>query len=241
MAGLVVGLAAPAIAHPTTSFSACTAPRRAADCVDTGFFGDWQRVWIRGRVSGSHSRVDAVLMVRRPRSQTWQEVDTVRITDLGRMRFVWEPTEDDFDPSKPYRFRFRIPGHGWSEITEAYVGRTPAEIAVQASYSVLGVRYVLYSGIPENGLDCSGLTEWSWAQAGVDLPGSASLQYRDLRRIRLSNVRPGDLIYYSSASSHIAMYVGHGKIIHTTGPGDGGVRIDSMYGYDRPLGAVRVD
>jgi cell wall-associated NlpC family hydrolase len=53
-------------------------------------------------------------------------------------------------------------------------------------------------------------------------------------------VAVGDIIYYGNFGPHVALYAGGGHIIHTRNPGpDGGVQVDSMYGYDRPWGAVR--
>ena len=118
---------------------------------------------------------------------------------------------------------------------------TQAQIAVRAAYSVIGTQYVWGSADPSVGLDCSGVTVYAWAQAGVSLPHSAEAQYGSYPRIPLSAVQPGDLIYYGNFGPHIAIYVGGGQIIHASSPSPGGqTRLDSMYGYDDPWGAVRV-
>ena len=117
-----------------------------------------------------------------------------------------------------------------------------AGIAVQAAYSVVGTPYVFGSEDPSIGLDCSGVTVYAWRQAGVGLPHSAQAQYSSFPRIPLSTVQPGDLIYYGNYGPHIAIYVGGGMIIHASSPAPGGqTRVDSMYGYDEPWGAVRVN
>jgi cell wall-associated NlpC family hydrolase len=116
-----------------------------------------------------------------------------------------------------------------------------AQIAVQAAYSVVGTPYVWGSSDPSVGLDCSGVTVYAWGQAGVSLPHSSVAQYAMFPRIPLSAVQPGDLVYYGNYGPHIAIYVGGGKIIHASSPAPGGqTRVDSMYGYDEPWGAVRV-
>jgi cell wall-associated NlpC family hydrolase len=116
-----------------------------------------------------------------------------------------------------------------------------AQIAVQAAYSVVGTQYVWGSADPSVGLDCSGVTVYAWGQAGVSLPHSSEAQYSMFPRIPLSAVQPGDLVYYGNYGPHIAIYVGGGKIIHASSPAPGGqTRVDSMYGYDEPWGAVRV-
>jgi cell wall-associated NlpC family hydrolase len=100
---------------------------------------------------------------------------------------------------------------------------------------------VFGSADPSVGLDCSGVTVYAWGQAGVSLPHSASAQYSMFPRIPLSAVQPGDLVYYGNFGPHIAIYVGGGSIIHASSPAPGGqTRVDSMYGYDEPWGAVRV-
>jgi cell wall-associated NlpC family hydrolase len=116
-----------------------------------------------------------------------------------------------------------------------------AAIAVQAAYSVVGTPYVFGSADPSVGLDCSGVTVYAWGQAGVYLPHSAAAQYSSFPKIPLSAVQPGDLVYYGNFGPHIAIYVGGGRIIHASSPAPGGqTRVDSMYGYDQPWGAVRV-
>lgn len=116
-----------------------------------------------------------------------------------------------------------------------------AQIAVQAAYSVVGTQYVWGSSDPSVGLDCSGVTVYAWRQAGVSLPHSSEAQYSSYPRIPLSAVQPGDLVYYGNYGPHIAIYVGGGMIIHASSPAPGGqTRVDSMYGYDEPWGAVRV-
>ena len=115
-----------------------------------------------------------------------------------------------------------------------------AQIAVGAARSVLGTQYVFGSADPSVGFDCSGLTSWAWAQAGVSIPHSSAAQYSSLPHVPLDQVEPGDLIFYSSPISHVALYVGGGQIIHARHPGPGGeVQVSSMYGYDTPVGASR--
>lgn len=119
--------------------------------------------------------------------------------------------------------------------------RSPARIAVRAAWSVVGARYVYSSSDPTVGLDCSGVTVYAWRQAGVELPHSSQAQFGRFPRVPLSEVRPGDLVYYGDHGPHIAIYIGDGKIIHASSPAPGGqTRVDSLHGYDRPWGAVRV-
>ena len=119
------------------------------------------------------------------------------------------------------------------------VDASAAQIVVSAALSVQGTQYVWGSADPSIGFDCSGLTSWAWAQAGVSIPHSSAAQY-SLPHVPLGSVQPGDLIFYYSPISHVALYIGGGQIVHATHPGpDGAVHVDSMYGYDNPVGASR--
>jgi cell wall-associated NlpC family hydrolase len=120
------------------------------------------------------------------------------------------------------------------------VNGSAAQIAVSAAMQVIGTQYVFGSADPGVGFDCSGLTSWAWAQAGVYIPHSSAAQYSSLPHVPLGSVQPGDLIFYYSPISHVALYIGGGQIVHATHPGaDGAVHTDSMYGYDPPVGAAR--
>ncbi len=114
-----------------------------------------------------------------------------------------------------------------------------AATAVAAAESVIGAPYVFGAAGPD-AFDCSGLTMWAWAQAGVSLPHSAAAQYASLPKVPLSAVEPGDIIYYTNFGAHVAIYVGGGQIVQARHPGPGGqVQYSSMMGYDTPVGAVR--
>ncbi|GHD28746.1 NlpC/P60 family protein [Streptomyces galbus] len=93
-----------------------------------------------------------------------------------------------------------------------------AAAAVAAARSALGRPYVWGANGP-SGFDCSGLMQWSYAQAGVALPRTSQAQAHAGRRVPLSQARPGDLVTYRSDASHVGMYVGNGRVIHAPYPG----------------------
>jgi len=115
-----------------------------------------------------------------------------------------------------------------------------AAVAVKAAHSVIGVRYKWGGASPEEGFDCSGLTMWSWAQAGVSLPHSSAAQYDTVAHVSRADLRPGDLLFFYHPISHVAMYIGHGAMIHATHPG-GSVTLESIsrYWWDVFTGAGR--
>ncbi|MEU6102563.1 NlpC/P60 family protein [Streptomyces flaveolus] len=99
---------------------------------------------------------------------------------------------------------------------EAASGRSAAAFA--AARSALGRPYVWGANGP-SGFDCSGLTQWAYAQAGVGLPRTSQAQRYAGRQIPLSEARPGDLVAYRDDASHIGMYAGNGQVIHAPYPG----------------------
>jgi cell wall-associated NlpC family hydrolase len=94
-----------------------------------------------------------------------------------------------------------------------------AATAVEAARSKLGSAYVWGAAGPST-FDCSGLTMWAWAQAGVSLPHSSSMQYSSGNKVSTSSLQPGDLVFYGSPIHHVALYVGGGQVIHAPQTGD---------------------
>jgi cell wall-associated NlpC family hydrolase len=90
-----------------------------------------------------------------------------------------------------------------------------AGVAVQAAFSVIGVPYKWGGSNPQEGFDCSGLTMWSWAQAGVSLPHSSAGQYAMLPHVSKDQLQPGDLVFFYVPISHVGIYVGGGMMIHS--------------------------
>ena len=86
-----------------------------------------------------------------------------------------------------------------------------ARIAVDAALTRLGYPYV-YGAAGPGAFDCSGLTSWAWAQAGVTIPRTSSGQ-ATLPYVPLDQLQPGDLVTYYSPVHHVALYIGNGQII----------------------------
>ncbi|MFJ2557460.1 MULTISPECIES: NlpC/P60 family protein [unclassified Streptomyces] len=87
--------------------------------------------------------------------------------------------------------------------------------------------------------DCSGLTSQAWAHAGLAIPRTSQEQWRDLPRIPLRELRPGDLVIYFPEATHVAIYLGDGMVIQAPRPG-AYVKV-SPIAANPLLGAVRPD
>jgi cell wall-associated NlpC family hydrolase len=86
--------------------------------------------------------------------------------------------------------------------------------AVQAAESQKGVPYAWGAESPGVAFDCSGLTAWAWGQVGVGLPHYSGAQMGASAPVPVSDLQPGDLLFYGpGGSEHVAMYVGGGTMI----------------------------
>jgi cell wall-associated NlpC family hydrolase len=96
--------------------------------------------------------------------------------------------------------------------------KTKGQIALAYAKKQLGDRY-RYGAAGPNAWDCSGLTMKAWAKAGKKLPHSARGQFHKGKKVSKKNLRAGDLVFFYSGPSHVAIYAGHGKVIHASRPG----------------------
>ncbi|MER6952752.1 C40 family peptidase [Streptomyces sp. NPDC000618] len=87
--------------------------------------------------------------------------------------------------------------------------------------------------------DCSGLTSEAWGHAGTPIPRTSEEQWARLPRIPLTELRPGDLVIYFPEATHVAMYLGEGKVVQAPRTGEK-VKISPIASFP-VLGAVRPD
>jgi len=99
---------------------------------------------------------------------------------------------------------------------------------VSIAMQYLGVPYV-WGGASPSGFDCSGLVMYVYAQVGVSLPHSSYAQYGYGSPVSMSQLQPGDLVFFNGLS-HEGIYVGGGSFIHAPHTGDV-VKISSLSGW----------
>jgi cell wall-associated NlpC family hydrolase len=110
--------------------------------------------------------------------------------------------------------------HSGSPVAPAAVARPvaasgSAQAAVDTALAQVGDRYVYGAGGPD-AFDCSGLTQYAYAAAGVSLPHSARMQSQMGTAVSRAELQPGDLLFFYSPVSHVAMYIGNGQMVHAS-------------------------
>lgn len=107
-------------------------------------------------------------------------------------------------------------------------GGSRAQLAVRYALAQVGEPYS-YSARPPDSWDCSKLTTAAWGQAGVGITALSFTQWDQTRRVPVSEIRPGDLVFYfGSGAHHVAIYVGGGKMVSASNPRDGVEIIDFL-------------
>jgi len=115
---------------------------------------------------------------------------------------------------------------------------------VGTALALRGTPYRNGGGDPK-GFDCSGFTQYVYAQYGVALPRDVADQFKQGKSVKPDAIAPGDLIFFatvSSGASHVAIAVGGDEFVHA--PSSSGVvrveRLSSSYWAPRFLGARRL-
>jgi peptidoglycan DL-endopeptidase CwlO len=142
--------------------------------------------------------------------------------------------------TKPSAAGVTLPAGGGGAMTAAQL-----TTALRAAESRLGLPYVWGAAGPGS-FDCSGLVQWSFAQAGVRMPRVAADQARTGPAVPVSQLEPGDLLFYHTDPtapgyiSHVAIYLGNGWMIQAPQPGMSVQVVPANFGPEF-AGAIRVD
>ncbi len=137
------------------------------------------------------------------------------------------------------------------------VAGSAAAIAVAWAYREIGVPYSWGGGNASGpslgfaqgantvGFDCSGLTLFAWAHAGVSLGHYTGSQWDAGRHVASSDLRAGDLVFFANNTSdpstihHVGLYIGGGQMINAPHTGDV-VRVAAVSSFGGYIGAVRL-
>ncbi|AEE15133.1 NLP/P60 protein [Thermodesulfobium narugense DSM 14796] len=115
---------------------------------------------------------------------------------------------------------------------------------IRTAIRFMGISYRWGGELPSTGFDCSGFVQYVFRLNGIYLPRTADLQYDAGRPISISELRPGDLVFFTTylpGASHDGIYIGNGKFIAAnTSTGVSICSLDDPYWKSRYYGAVRI-
>lgn len=137
--------------------------------------------------------------------------------------------------------RLRIQAYGTSTVGGSLrIGACPAVLpsgkratAVKKACAMIGRPYVWGANGPDS-FDCSGLTQYAWAAAGVHLAHYTGDQYKETTYVSRSAMQPGDLVFFYGDRHHVGIYVGNGLMVHAPHSGD---RVRMAYISNMPISA----
>ncbi|MED4587871.1 bifunctional lytic transglycosylase/C40 family peptidase [Priestia flexa] len=119
--------------------------------------------------------------------------------------------------------------------TGSPLGQEKYEKMYNAVLQFEGYPYTWGGATPATSFDCSGLTSWAFRQIGYNLPRTAQLQYNATKRVKKEDLKPGDLIFFKTASynnvTHVGIYVGNNKMYDAN---NGGVGFSDLNNYWSP-------
>ncbi len=127
--------------------------------------------------------------------------------------------------------------HGRRRIPESPPPSAEASRVLHTADAYVGTRYVWGGNTPGEGFDCSGFTKYVFAKYHISLPRTAREQAHAGKAVAVDfgALRPGDLMMFAEpgqAISHVAIYAGDGRIIHSSSSGGGVAYTDLNAGGD---------
>jgi len=157
--------------------------------------------------------------------------------------------------TRPVAAAPRAPAPSGNQTTAGDGNASAAATAIDAAMGYLGLPYAWGGGgtngpgpglAPDQGVigfDCSGLTQYAYAQAGISIPRNSRAQYAALPKVASNALRAGDLVFWADDPSdpdtirHVAIYLGNNKVVQAPQSGDV-VKVSTMWWADY-AGAVR--
>ena len=243
--------------------------KSAGEILETSEDGKWYKIQ-SGPVTGYVS-ADYILTGQAAKDEALKVAELMAIVSTDRLNAREQPTQDSkiwTQISNNERYPVTEQLDGWVGIeldtSEAYVSTDYVDVRyalpeavkfspldgnqslrnkmVNYGLQFVGNRYVWGGNDPHTGADCSGFVKYVYSHvAGVSLPRTSREQARQGTPIKSSQMRPGDLIFYTNRGgtvNHVAMYIGNGQIVHAASRRSG-IKI-STWNYRTPYRIVNM-
>ena len=182
------------------------------------FVGDAECIRFRSRVFLQASRYADNALIREAVANHDSDKMAEGLKDAG-----WATSSSYVESLKSALEAYNLYRFDGMSVEDLQSGALSADAVVSAAYSQLGVPYVWGGTTPGVGLDCSGLTQYCYRQAGISIPRNTESQYAKGKKLSLSEAQPGDILY---RTGHVGIYIGGDRYIHAPHRGEV-VKIDS--------------
>ncbi len=152
----------------------------------------------------------------RAAEEALERAETEAETSAAEAEEDYTPSYDDEEDYTEAPPATEAPSYDEPDESDEVVADATRSAVVAYAKQFVGNPYVYGGTSLTNGADCSGFTQSVYAHFGISLSRTSRAQANDGRRISVSELQPGDLIFYASGGSiyHVAMYIGGGQIIH---------------------------
>lgn len=169
---------------------------------------------------------DSVVITLIPQEE---ELEVVEIMENGWIKFLLDD-EEAYVSGEYVDVEERL--EKAVTLTELMYGQGVSNVKVdlvQYAKQFVGNPYVWGGTSLTSGADCSGFTLSVFKKYGVSLPHHAASQAQMGKKVSMSEIQPGDLVFYAKNGSinHVAIYIGNGQVIHASSPKTG-IKISSV-------------